>query len=288
MKSIRWWFPVVIIVMAIILWWVYTQMDKSTLPAAPSPQQVKLEQLSEQQAQLALRVDELQTQLHQTNQVFTLSETSYYLNVADMQLSILKDVKTALAIMQWVQKRLIMSNAPVALQEALAADIMDLQATATPHIHYINQKIMDIQAQLPTLALRARQQISVPAEPVSTTSAWKLALHNAWGELKSLIRIQPRNTSIDYVLFDETILRETVNVELQRASIAAVIGQTELYQVSLQQAIIAFQQFFAQEQSVEQVIETLRSLTEQVIIPELPKANRALVWLQTAQQGIVQ
>lgn len=288
MKSIRWWFPVVIVVMAIILWRVYTQMDKSTLPAAPSPQQVKLEQLSEQQAQLALLVDELQTQVHQTNQVFTSSETSYYLNVADMQLSILKDVKTALAMMQWVQKRLIMSNAPVALQEALAADIMELQATATPHIHYINQKIMEIQTQLPTLALRARQHMSVPAEPASNTSAWQVALHNAWGELKSLIRIQPRNTSIDYVLFDETILRETVNVELQRASIAAVIGQTDLYQASLQQATIAFQQFFAQEQSVEQIIETLHSLTEQVIIPELPKANRALVWLQTAQQGIMQ
>ncbi len=281
MKSIRWIFPVIILVMAFILWRVYLDMPKTTAPnvPGPTPEQIQLEALTQQ-------INQLQKQLDNTTHLFTLPEVDYYLNVANMHLFILKDVKTALQIMLWVENRLKVVNAPKALQDALAADIVDLKSAATPHIEYITQKIDETNKQLANLPLRSRQAITQPEQ--ATVVGWQGALHDAWSELKSLIRIQPRNASMDYVLFDETILRETLRVELQRASIAAVLGQTDLYQSSLQQALLALKQYFeADNQTVQQAISTLENLKDQVVVPDLPRADRALMWLQTQQQGSV-
>ncbi|MFA6038362.1 MAG: uroporphyrinogen-III C-methyltransferase [Legionellales bacterium] len=286
MKSIKWWFPILIVIMGIILWRVYIDMPKTStaqLPLQNTPQ-ITLEQLSQQQTQLLNRVDQLQTQVHQVSQVLTLPEIYYYLNIANVHLTLLNDVKTSLNIMRFVQTRLKNANAPAALQEALTADLSDLELIAQPQYAYVNQKITEIQNQVNTLPLRPRQNI-MPTETATTQTGWRLILHNTWGELKSLIRIQPRNASIDYVLFDETILRETVRVELQRASIASVLGQTDLYQSSLLQAGIALEQFFDQDSAdVQQARATLDNLRQLDIVPRIPKADRALVWLQTQEQ----
>jgi uroporphyrin-3 C-methyltransferase len=272
--------------MGIILWRVYIDMPKTStaqLPLQNTPQ-ITLEQLSQQQTQLLNRVDQLQTQVHQVSQVLTLPEIYYYLNIANVHLTLLNDVKTSLNIMRFVQTRLKNANAPAALQEALTADLSDLELIAQPQYAYVNQKITEIQNQVNTLPLRPRQNI-MPTETATTQTGWRLILHNTWGELKSLIRIQPRNASIDYVLFDETILRETVRVELQRASIASVLGQTDLYQSSLLQAGIALEQFFDQDSAdVQQARATLDNLRQLDIVPRIPKADRALVWLQTQEQ----
>ncbi len=282
MKAIKWIFPIVIIIIGFILWRVYLQMPQTQMPVsvAPSAEQIAIDQLTN-------RVDQLQAQLHHATEVYTLPEIKYYLNIAHVQLFILYDVKTSLNIMRFVQTRLKTANAPSALQEALAADIADLESAPTPHLEYTNQKIMEVQQQIMTLPLRPRQEIKPPVEStVNTESTWQKMLSNTWGELKSLIRIQPRNTSIDYVLFDETILRETVKVELQRTSIGAVLGQTDLYQASLQQAILALQQFFKQDDAnVQQALNTLEALTGQAVVADIPNASRAFTWLQTQEQS---
>jgi uncharacterized protein HemX len=283
MKKITWIFPIVIIVIGFILWRVYLQMPHPQTPqvvAAPSAEQLAIDQLTS-------RVDQLQAQLHHATEVYTLPEIKYYLNLAHVQLSILYDVKTSLNIMRFVQTRLKTANAPSVLQEALAADIADLELAPTPHLEYINQKIMEVQQQVMTLPLRSRQEIKPPVEStVNTESTWRKMLSNTWGELKSLIRVQPRNTSVDYVLFDETILRETVKVELQRTSIGAVLGQTDLYQASLQQAILALEQFFKQDDpNVQQALNTLENLTGQAVVTDIPKADRAFTWLQAQEQS---
>lgn len=284
MKSIKWWFPILIVIMGIILWRIYLNMPKTTLMQPQNTPTVTLEQLNQQQTQLITRVDQLQAQVHHATQAFTLPEIYYYLNIANVHLTILNDVKTSLNIMRFVQTRLENAKAPAVLQQALAADMADLELVAIPQYSYINQKIIEVQKQASILPLRPRQEIT--PTPVDTTqTGWRAVLHHTWGELKSLIRVQPRNASMDYVLFDETILRETVRVELQRSDIAAVLGQTDLYQASLQQATLALQQFFMHDDpAVQQAITTLENLSQQAVVPTIPKADRALLWLQTQEQ----
>ncbi len=266
MKATRWVFLLLIVIVGLVLWRVYTLMPNKTA-------------VIHNQAQVGNIITPAPitppVQLPQPQgQNFAIEEIYYYLNIAHLQLSVLHDVNTAMHIMKWAQKRLIENGAPMTLQEALSADILDLETAATPHIMDITQKIAGIEAQINVLPLRRPQGQTTTATNTQTTG-WRGALHNAWLELKSLIRIQPRNTSIDYVLFDATILRETVRVELQRASIAAVIGQTDLYKASIQQATIAFQQFFAPEQSVEEVIKLLQILVEYPVVVCVPKFDWA-------------
>lgn len=293
MKAIKWIFPIIIIIVGFILWRVYLQMPHPQIPQTQSQSapQITLEQLAATQTQTQTQVNQLQAQLHHATQAYTLPEIYYYLNIAHVQLFILYDVKTSLNIMRFVQTRLTTANAPKALQDALAADIAELESVAVPHLDYINQKITEVQQQILTLPLRPRKEIKAEVEgSAAPQSTWQKILNNTWGELKSLIRVQPRHASIDYVLFDETILRETVKVELQRASIGAVLGKTELYQVSLQQAILALQQFFnSADENVQQTLSTLQSLTAQPVIPDIPKADRAFLWVQAQEQsGVLQ
>lgn len=282
MKSIRWIFPIIIIVMAIILWKVYLNMPQNNTAAVQQTQQ-EFAQLHSAQKQLNQRIEELQMQISQANHTFGLPQAYYYLNMADMHLFVLKDVKTALYLMKWTQKQLKEINAPAPLQEAIAGDITELGSAAVPHVQYIVEQLTQIKAQVQTLPLQ-KPTVQTPKPAAQSSSQWKQALSKTWEELKSLIRIQPRNTSMDYVLFDETILRETVEVELEHASIAAVIGQTELYQASLQQAQLALQQFFAQDAVTQQVLAQLQGLAQQKVVPDVPHADRALKWLQMQEQ----
>lgn len=293
MKFIRWFFPLMIIIVAAILLWVYMGMPKPIFKhtATPNPIQIQMEKVSQQQTQLAARLDQMQMQIDQNMKIFTMPEAYYYLNIAQLHLSVFHDVNTALQLMQWVQQRFIITHAPMALQESLSADIGALQTVAVPDINQMIQTLKGVELQISTLPIRKKQENSQQTPNATTTSSsWQQSLLNTWNELKGLIRIQPRNTSMDYVLFDETILRETVQVELERASIAAIIGKTDLYQASLEQAILALQRFFAADDpNVLQAINNLQNLANQVLVPQIPDASRALTWLQTqTAQGMPQ
>jgi uncharacterized protein HemX len=230
-------------------------------------------------AQLHSQIANLQTQINHINQEPIL-EIAYYINRANMYLVVLKDVNTSLRLMQWTQQQM-MTHAPMGLQQALMADIAMLQTAKVPNLTQITQNLSQVAEQVLTLPLRQRlSQKMVENNGATSEKTWRQALHHAWLEVKNLIRVQPRNTSMDYVLFDETILRETVRVELRRASIAATLGDVDLYQASLEQAILALQQFFENSDiNVQTATALLQHLTQQSIVPEIPEANHAQMWL---------
>lgn len=241
----------------------------------------KITNMHATQVQLLTQVAQLQHQVNNIEQD-PMIEIYAYLDKANMYLTVLYDVKTALQLQQWTQQHLS-AHVPQGLQDALMTDILALQAVNVPMINSITQTLAQISEQVQMLPVRGRM-MSEPTKTENTAATavtWHQALGHALGELKNLIRIQPRHASMDYVLFDETILKETVRVELQRASIAAVIGQNDLYQTSLQQAILALQQFFASDDAAVQAVQTqISQLLLQPIVPVIPPANQALLWLQ--------
>jgi uncharacterized protein HemX len=187
--------------------------------------------------------------------------------------------------LEWVATSLA-QQAPMGLQQALQADIAALKAVRMPDLSATNQILMHLEAQVSTLPLR--QRLALPATqqaPVQGNDhTWQQGLKNTWHELKNLIRVQPRNTSMDYVFFDETILRQTVKVELRRASIAATLGETDLYQASLAQAQIALEQFFdVSDPAVQEAIGMVNNLAQQPITIDVPPVEQTRLWLQHHQ-----
>ncbi|HLF67690.1 MAG TPA: uroporphyrinogen-III C-methyltransferase [Gammaproteobacteria bacterium] len=282
MAWVKRYFPLMIGVMAVLLLWVWMSMQQQEARSLQTNLQTQVNALTTQQSQQTAQIDQLKIQISDSAQAWVLSEVYYYLNVAHLRLFVFNDVKTALQLMQWAQHRLTAAHAPIGLQEALLSDIAELSTVQLPDVNAITQTLSYVQTQLPQLKAHQPFQTEeevVPSVPQEAAN-WRDALKSAWHDLKNLIRVQPRGAHTDYALFDETILRQTVMVALQRASIAAVIGQNDLYQASLSQAIALLQQFFAPDLELQHLIETLQQLLQQPIVPHLPEANRALIWLQ--------
>ncbi len=283
MAWVKRFFPLMIGVMAVILLWVWMSMQQHVSNRAQQQLQVQVNALTAQQSQQTAQVEKLKSQISDSAEAWVLSEVYYYLNVAHLRLFVFNDVKTALQLMQWAQQRLTNAHAPLGLQEALLSDIAELSTVQLPDLNALTQTLAFVQTQLPLLKAHQTtqsQEETAPSAVTPTASSWRDALKEAWHDMKNLIRVQKRQADMDYALFDETILRQTVAVALQRASIAAVMGQDDLYQASLNQAIALLQQFFAPDPELKHTIETLQHLLQQPIVPQLPEANRALIWLQ--------
>jgi uncharacterized protein HemX len=87
---------------------------------------------------------------------------------------------------------------------------------------------------------------------------------------------------------EEDIVRQTLQLVLQNARLAAVRRDVENYQLSLQQAVDMLAQYFAAgDAGVEDTTERVKSLLAKEIDPELPDVSGSLRMLSSLASGRV-
>ncbi|BCT69389.1 uroporphyrinogen-III C-methyltransferase [Nitrosospira sp. NRS527] len=236
-----------------------------------------------QNQQLALEA--LYQELTRNRDEATLEEVEQLLLIANQQLQLASNVKAALIAMQEADARLQRLDRPQLspLRKVLSTD-MDL-LKAAPYVDTVGVSIRldNLAASVDALPLAMELRppepgTSQPRIPV-TENMWLRFLHEAWEDIKRLVRIQHMDKP-DIALLSPSqayFLRENLKLRLLSARHALLARDGTSFKADIDASMDWIGRYYDNSsRSVVNMLETLRQLRESEIGIELPRISASL------------
>ncbi|WP_025041794.1 uroporphyrinogen-III C-methyltransferase [Nitrosospira briensis] len=236
-----------------------------------------------QNQQLALEA--LYQELTRNRDEATLEEVEQLLLIANQQLQLASNVKAALIAMQEADARLQRLDRPQlsSLRKVLSTD-MDL-LKAAPYVDTVGVSIRldNLAASVDALPLAMELRppepgTSQPRIPV-TENMWLRFLHEAWEDIKRLVRIQHMDKP-DIALLSPSqayFLRENLKLRLLSARHALLARDGTSFKADIDASMDWIGRYYDNSsRSVVNMLETLRQLRESEIGIELPRISASL------------
>ena len=253
-------------------------------------------ELREAQAKLALletRLSESQTQqaslealyreLAPSRDELALNEVEQILLLASQQLAIAGNVQAALAALQLADAKLSRVDRPqlVPLRRALARDIDRLKAV--PYVDVPGMSLKLDQAITLVAALPLARDERLPAAPAppppADEPAWLRFLREAWGEVKSLVRVEVADRPAAPLVppAQEYYLRENLRLRLLSARVALLSHDDNAFKSDVNAANAWIKQYFdTRTKAVQTLVATLTQLSATPMPAELPDVAASL------------
>ena len=218
-----------------------------------------------------------------------LAEVEQMLLIASQQLQLSANVRAALIAMQTADSRLQRLNRPAfnGLRQAINNDMDKLRALHEADITGINLQINSLISAVDSMPLAYQQQ--VPANqtvaqtpPPKAETAWKKLLHDVWGELKQLVRIENTDKAEIPLLppNQEFFLRENLKLSLLSARLALLSRDEVSYRQGLKTAQRWTARYFDAKSGVNRhVSDELKKLAASdisITIPDISDSLRAV------------
>jgi len=209
------------------------------------------------------------------------AEAKYLVQLANYHLTFTRDVTAALALLQTAEQRIASLNDPVLqpLRQMMANNIAALQAVPKVDLAGLLTRITALQIQvntLPAIGLPSAQQQPVDVaeeQAVLNQSPLRKAIHDSWVTLQKIVVIRHQDQQISPLLSPEqqAYLHQNLQLILQQAQWAALRGQEDIYQSSLQQARKWVERYFAKNLPATQAfLVALAELQKVNVQPPLP------------------
>jgi len=244
----------------------------------------KLEESHDQQDILQTLYD----QLAENREATAVAEVEQLLTIANQQLKLVGNVKTALLALQAADKRLEPLNLPRAnqLRETLAIEIENLRKL--PQVDVVGMSAqLDILADLcttipliserqPTFNAKATQQ---SAANITHLSPLQKAAYSIWNDIKNLVTVEridkpePPLLSTDHVFY----LRENLKLRLLTARVALLQHDEASYKADLATVTTWINQYFdAKHPNAIQAFKQLKKLSANSIDIQLPQLTESI------------
>ena len=256
---------------------------------------------SDQQQQFIQGLESVQQRLDQhSRRILSLSTTSredwllaeaeYLIRLANQRLLMERQAVGALALLEGADQVLLEVDDLdlFSVRERLAKDITALQLTAPVDRSGIYLRLAAIAEQvllLPT-APRMADAVDTGESVASGAENWYQRL---WENMKAsaqgisrYIRVTRHDRPVEPLLPPDggLYLRQNLRFMIERAQLAMLREEPEIYSHSLEQAILTLQQYFSTQEQAVALIESLSELSQREIAPTLPNINGSLVALQ--------
>ncbi|GHB03898.1 uroporphyrinogen-III C-methyltransferase [Modicisalibacter luteus] len=223
------------------------------------------------------------------------SEVEYLLRLANQRLQLERDVNGAISLLRTADERLAQTDNPALtpVRRAIQSELGELQSVPNIDRTGLYLQLMAQQEQLAKLPLQQDiEQIAAEGGDTSTVEgAWQQQLSRLWQEIKELVVVRRHDQALEALMTpeQESYLRQNVRLQLEQAQLALLQANPELYQASLEKAVTLIEGYYDTESDgVQQVLDTLRSLMDKTIRPELPDISQSLQALRdfmTRRQG---
>ncbi len=253
----------------------------------------KLEALKKQlelsHSKLANKIQAVQNQFNKTQADVLIADAEYLLGVANQNLRLVGDVKSALAALQAADQLLRQSGDPAVykVRTALAKEIEALKAVQAPDIVGISAKLVSLQDKVESLplALPHMGKVAAPKQEVAGKTPKTGEDKGLLEEWKEVLTIRRRKTDrpVEAILTPEEVeaIRHALILKLETARFAAVRGQQDLYKHSLESAKQWVKRHFdTQAQAVNDYLAQLDTLTNAPVSLKLPEIGKSLQLLQ--------
>lgn len=211
------------------------------------------------------------------------AEVEYLLRLANQRLQLERDVAGAKSLLRTADERLAQADNPALtpVRRAIQSELGALNSVPSVDRTGLYLQLMAQQEQLAKLPLQQDiEQIAAQGGDTTTVEgAWKQQVSRLWQELKELVVVRRHDQALEALMTpqQESYLRQNVRLQLEQAQLALLEANPELYQASLEKATTLIEGYYDPESGgVQEVLETLRSLTDRTIRPELPDISGSL------------
>lgn len=219
---------------------------------------------------------------HREERVMT--EVEQLLIIANEQLQLAGNLKTALLAMQTADTRLQQVDKPQAIQlrKLLGIDIQRLQVSPSVDTVGISLRLETLTgeiARLPLVSEHHPRANRLPTSPEGESSSWKKLLQEVWLDLRQLIRIERIDHPEPPLLTPEQafFLRENLRLRLLTARIALLQRDEATYHADLVASENWLKRHFdTSDQTVQTAIATTHQLAGSAINIQLPDISESL------------
>jgi uroporphyrin-3 C-methyltransferase len=255
---------------------------------ASNDAQVKLgvleSKVAESQSQ-QIALETLYQELSRNRDEAALAEIEQSLLLANQQLQLAGNVKTALIALQNADMRIQRLERPqlTPLRKALNRDIERLKSLPYVDTVGISVRLDNVLAQIDALPLA--MEVSAPhsaageSPRAAPATAWQRFAREAWNELKQLIRVQNMDRpEVPLLSPSQTFfMRENLKLRLLGARLALLSRDQTSYKADLKAAAEWVAKYYdTREKSVANALTTLRNLHESDITIEMPDISGTL------------
>ncbi len=235
-----------------------------------------------QNQQVALEA--LYQELSRNRDEWTFAEIEQSLQLASQQLQLAGNVKAALIALGNAETRLQRMDQPqlAPLRKTLSRDIERLKALPYVDAVGISVRIDTLISAVDAmpLAMEARPMPEVPAPAaVADSNPWMRFWHEAWAEIKQMVRIQHMDKPDVPLLApaQSFFLRENLKLRLIGARLALLTRDQTSYKADLKAANDWLAKYYdIKNQSVDAALATLRTLRDSEITIEVPEIGATL------------
>jgi uroporphyrin-3 C-methyltransferase len=228
-------------------------------------------------------LDALYQELSRGRDEWTLSEIEQTLQIASQQLHLAGNVSSALAALQEIDARLARADRVELgeLRKLIQRDIERLKAAPNLDVQGLTLRLDDVIESVDALPLRSEEK-KTDAETAAAPPPgrwWERIAASAWGEVKSLVRIQRIDVNDPRLLAPEQayFLRENLKLRLLHARVALLQRNEALFRSDIQQAREWIDRYFdPRAEAVTGAAESLAQLDNAALRVELPSLSESL------------
>lgn len=197
--------------------------------------------LYERQQALLESLDELLRSNRHLKHEWLVAEAQYLVNMAGEQLTLARDVNTALAALRAADARLHDAGDPslIPVRKALADDINALEAVNQPDITGMSLKLSALVKDTGSLPLLTPEPESaerqIEAQATSQVENWEELPSAVWKDIKKLIIIRDHQGPIKPLLSPQQhfFLNQNLKLQLEQARLALLNVENGVYQERL-------------------------------------------------------
>lgn len=239
----------------------------------------------------------------QSDAIWVLREVHYLLTVAEQRLRLERDVATATAALESVDRRLADRDDPalIPVREKVIADLNALRAVAPVDTSGLTLTLADLLTRVEKLPLKAGD-VEPPATAASgggdgaaagelQAAGWRQALERIWTDLVRLVDIRSMEVPDD-VIFDpgkRYLLQQNLRLELAAARLEVLRGDTANFRATLARVNELLERYYdTRSPEVSGMRATLAPMAGLELSPELPSLQEALELVRRQLSAAVQ
>ncbi|NOS98523.1 MAG: heme biosynthesis operon protein HemX [Methylotenera sp.] len=254
----------------------------------------KLEESRDQQDVLQTLYD----QLAENREATALAEVEQLLTVANQQLQLAGNVKSALLALQAADKRLEPLNLPRAtqLRETLALEIKNLRTLPQVDVMSMSAQLEELAALCATLPLISERQPTLNAKATlqnatDTThlNAFQKVALPIWDDIKNLVTVERIDKPEPPLLAagQDFYLRENLKLRLLTARVALLQHDDASYKADLNAINMWLNQYYdGKHPNAIQAFELIKKLAGNNISIELPQLNESMAAVNRYKQSL--
>ncbi len=251
---------------------------------------------AEQQA-LNTALTEMSTTLGRTTLAWRLAEIEYLLIVANTRLTLERDHRTALVVLQTVDQKLRAIGDPafVPVRQSIANEITALKAMVEPDITGLALTLASLIEKVEGLPLRDAPPVRVAEPSVSNGGENARSLDWAdipgaiWKDIRGLVVVRREDKPIEPLRApsEEWYLRQNLQLQLEQARLSLLRHETALFHQLLDEAAHWLKAKFDDESAaVKGMLESLQNLRQADLQPSLPDISDSLRVLRQDMQSL--